>query len=609
MRLFCLLLIVTFWGCSTAPVKKKTQKEAHLSQEEMEALNKKAMEKVSARLEELSIAAKASGPDKVQFLASDFYLKASAALMEGDYQTANIIFKQLVNLVPEDMFIKKKYAVSLIRTGDLEQSQKLFEEVYKASKSKDVDSGLILAGIYTSTGKVNDAKKLYSSILKLDPKNEEACIFLGKTYALEEKMTKAVGLLNKCQARSPKKGIFSYYIGKLYASKKNYSKAQKYFRSAVKRQPDFTDAVMALGTVYEERGKLKKAEQAYKKYLEKDENSVAVLNRLVDLLFAQERYKDVIGYAERLSDLDSQDLNLKVKLGLLYTDVQEFDKAIKTFQDLLVYSPNNDKLLYYLAAIYQEISIFDKALETYAKVPSESALYNDSSLQMAHILSAMALLDPKKETKFLEHIAKKKKELTQFVFEFSMVEAAYYDNSSKNQDAIRILETISDNKSFTKEHQFYLASLYEKVQKFENAEKLMQDVLSEEPNDAHALNFLGYSLIERNERMDQAYKYIKQAIKLSPKDGYIRDSLGWYYFKVGKVSKALKELKKAIKIVPDDIAINKHLAEVYSSLKKFKTAKKYIKKAIEVAKSESEKEELNEILKELEANRLPASFK
>ncbi len=92
MLLSVMTLSVLLSSCAQVKKKEKIQ-EKHLSKKQVEDLNKKAIERVSKRLEELSIAAKASGPDKVRFLASDMYLKASAALMEGDYQTANLIFK------------------------------------------------------------------------------------------------------------------------------------------------------------------------------------------------------------------------------------------------------------------------------------------------------------------------------------------------------------------------------------------------------------------------------------------------------------------------------------------------------------------------------------
>ena len=69
------LLLVFVFGCAQTKIKQSSQPAVHLTKAQIEELNQNAMEKVSKRLEELSIAAKASGPDKVRFLASDMYLK------------------------------------------------------------------------------------------------------------------------------------------------------------------------------------------------------------------------------------------------------------------------------------------------------------------------------------------------------------------------------------------------------------------------------------------------------------------------------------------------------------------------------------------------------
>jgi outer membrane protein assembly factor BamD (BamD/ComL family) len=144
-----LSLLITLVGCASNPGNKKAEvaDSKHLTPEQIQELNQQTMQKVSDRLKELSIAAKASGEDKVTYLASDMYLKASAALMEGDYHTANLIFERLVELVPKDTFVKRKYAVSLIRTGELDKSKVLLTELFEGSKFKDAKVGLILAGV------------------------------------------------------------------------------------------------------------------------------------------------------------------------------------------------------------------------------------------------------------------------------------------------------------------------------------------------------------------------------------------------------------------------------------------------------------------------------
>lgn len=588
----------------------------HLTDDQIKELNKQTMNKVSGRLKELSIAAKASGPDKVRYLASDLYLKASAAQMEGDYQTANLIYTHLVELVPDDSFVQKKYAVSLIRTGDLEKSQDILSTLFSKSKKRDTQVGLILAGVYSSLGKADKSKVVYKKILKVDPKNEDACVFLGKTYAIEKKFKTAVKTLKRCEKRVKEKGIFSYYIGKMYVDKGNLQQAKKYFQKAAKLEPKFSQATMALGLVYEEQKKPAKAIRTYKKYLKKFPDDSLILTRIVPLMFAGEKFVDVIPYAERLSDYEPDNLNLKVKLGILYTDAKQYNRAISTFKDLLIHVPKNDKILYYLGAIYQEVEEFENAIDFFSQISVDSGLYHDSSIQVAQMLSTLAQGEfyINKETgiyhkKFIAFVDNKINEMKKLKVEFSVIKAGYFENIEMVDESIDSLEKVSSTAGFGENHKYYLASLYEKQGNFKKSSGLIWEILDKEPKNAHAWNFLAYSLIERGKNLDKAFEYINKAVKISPEDGYIRDSLGWYYFKVGKVDQALDELEKAVKKEPKDVSIQKHLAIIYTSKKDFGIAKKFMVEALKFVRQESERQELYDALKQIEAKRVPASFK
>ncbi len=107
--------------------------------------------------------------------------------------------------------------------------------------------------------------------------------------------------------------------------------------------------------------------------------------------------------------------------------------------------------------------------------------------------------------------------------------------------------------------------------------------------------------------MDVAYEYIKKAHDLNPEDGYIRDSLGWYYFKTGNVKKALQELHFAYKKVPDDIEILKHLALIHEEMKDFHKAKSYLENALKHAKYKIDREEILSRIESLQSDRIPAS--
>jgi Flp pilus assembly protein TadD len=89
----------------------------------------------------------------------------------------------------------------------------------------------------------------------------------------------------------------------------------------------------------------------------------------------------------------------------------------------------------------------------------------------------------------------------------------------------------------------------------------LRDILSREPDNADAMNALGYTLADRTERYDEAYELIKRAVELKPNDHYVVDSLGWVLFRLGRHDEAIKYLRQAMALKPD-AEVAAHLGEV-----------------------------------------------
>jgi tetratricopeptide (TPR) repeat protein len=101
----------------------------------------------------------------------------------------------------------------------------------------------------------------------------------------------------------------------------------------------------------------------------------------------------------------------------------------------------------------------------------------------------------------------------------------------------------------------------EKVDRLDITESDLLKVLSTEPENANALNALGYTLADRTERLQEALEYIKRAMELVPDDPAILDSLGWVSYRLGKMQDAVKWLSKAFEIM-GDAEIAAHYGEV-----------------------------------------------
>lgn len=600
-------LIAILMSCAH---QKKQLTLSDLTPKELDELNQEALLIVSKKLE-LMVAQAKSSESATQFLASDLFLKANMSLLQGDYATSSVLFKHLVHLVPSDSFLQKKYAISLIRTGEMSEASIVLEKLY--ASTGDEKMGLILAGVYAGMDRDQHAKKMYERLLSRNAQNEDACIFLSKILVIEKQTEHALKQLNKCAKMAPHNGSFDYHIGKIYLEQGKIPKALMSFKAAIQKQSDLGEAANSLGLLLEEKEDYDSAIVVYKKFLEKQPSDSIILSRLVHVLFLKERFLEVIPYAERLADLRPDNLNLKVKLGILYTDAKKYSEAISVFKDLLQFAPQSDKILYYLGAIYQEMNQYQSSIEFFNQIQPSSALYTDSSVQMANMLSSLAQVEFVENQsginvkRFLNLVDRKIKEIEEMKVEFSVIKAGFYEGTGQFKYALECLQSVKDEKNFSNQHKYYLASLYEKEKRYDESASLIMSIIEKEPKNAHAWNFLAYSLIDRGENLDLAFEYIQKALKIDPNDGYIRDTLGWYYFQTGQISKALIEIEFANKKIPEDVEILKHLAVIHKQLKNYQLAKKFYETALKHVRYKIEKKEIILKMEELEKDRLPAS--
>ncbi len=101
----------------------------------------------------------------------------------------------------------------------------------------------------------------------------------------------------------------------------------------------------------------------------------------------------------------------------------------------------------------------------------------------------------------------------------------------------------------------------EKIDRLDILERDLRDILAVDPQNAHALNALGYTLADRTDRHQEALGYIEQALALLPDDGAVLDSMGWVQYRLGNHAKALEYLRRAYQQHPD-AEIAAHLSEV-----------------------------------------------
>ena len=93
------------------------------------------------------------------------------------------------------------------------------------------------------------------------------------------------------------------------------------------------------------------------------------------------------------------------------------------------------------------------------------------------------------------------------------------------------------------------------------AEQDLRVVIAREPENAAALNALGYTLADQTERYDEAEALIRQAYILQPHEPSIIDSMGWIAYRQGRMAEAADFLRRAWKL-DQNPEIAAHLGEV-----------------------------------------------
>jgi tetratricopeptide (TPR) repeat protein len=113
---------------------------------------------------------------------------------------------------------------------------------------------------------------------------------------------------------------------------------------------------------------------------------------------------------------------------------------------------------------------------------------------------------------------------------------------------------------------FELGAAFDKQKKFAESEATFRQLLSRDPENAAALNYLGYMLAERGERLDESVTFVKKALQLEPENGSFLDSLGWAYFKADKLDLAETSLRRAAEQLQTNSVIQDHYGDVLLKL-------------------------------------------
>ena len=182
----------------------------------------------------------------------------------------------------------------------------------------------------------------------------------------------------------------------------------------------------------------------------------------------------------------------------------------------------------------------------------------------------------KKQAQIIEKQRNKKESLNYIVAEFSKIKepskkilfdiANFYKNSKQYEQAIKyytkLIESFNNDTEIKADLLYRRGGSYERLNKFNKADKDLLQALEIEPDDPYILNYLAYSWLERDYKINKAIEMLEKAYAVKSNDPYIIDSIGWAYYLIDDFSKAEKFLKRAVELMPEDPIVNDHYGDI-----------------------------------------------
>ena len=239
-----------------------------------------------------------------------------------------------------------------------------------------------------------------------------------------------------------------------------------------------------------------------------------------------------------------------------------------------------------MAQIYEILENYPKAESYYNKIPDNQNLFIESQINIATNNSKISFHE--ENLMILKNLLNKNNQNISIIISLANI----YRIEKNYKEAIKYYTNIINlNNNSYKEYWrvFYLRGIcYERLKKWNLAEKDFLSSLEINPNSPQVLNYLAYAWLERDLNIDKSIEMLKEAYNSNPKSHYIADSLAWAFFKNNEFKKALLLMEKVIIMAPGEAISLYHLGDIYYAMNRKREASYFWKQAFDLAEPEDE---------------------
>jgi tetratricopeptide (TPR) repeat protein len=560
LRLISVVILVFLNGCASSP-------EIPSAQEEVIEPVKKAEPKEKLQKKEV----KAPIDLDVMYML----MAAELAGQRGQYAIALDGYMEIAKHVKDPQFAERAAKIAMF----MKDNNKVNEAVSIWLRQDPINpTARKIAALSSLTGGDKQAAvEHFNAVLKSDPAEfEKIIIELAGLMQKDGKLDFLNEVLDALVVKNPDQAIVYFVQSLLAMDMKNNVLAEKKIERALIAQPGWDKALVFQAQLAAFNGDLNKAETLLRNASVKFPENDKLKKLLAQVLIKAGEYEAAGDVYQSLVLANPKDAESQIALGLMHLQMHHDSQAEDVFKSLLDQLEWRNQASFYLGKIEEQRGHNQKAIAWFDKV-------TDGPLVLDSALSAISLLanDKKYEKADIR--------LNQLVGRFPkqkhriiLMQAGLYGSQELYDKAYKLLSDALITQPDQKEFLYARALIAERLNKADVLETDLKNLLVNYPDDAEALNALGYSLLNNPKRYADAEKYLQHALKLQPNEAVIMDSYGWLQYKQGRYEQALSYLQQAYEKQQEN-EIAAHLAEVLWAMGRKDEAKKLFNEAIKKA--------------------------
>ncbi|USE35147.1 tetratricopeptide repeat protein [Endozoicomonas sp. SCSIO W0465] len=429
-----------------------------------------------------------------------------------------------VELQPDNPDALNGAALELVYAGQYERAFAQMSQQLSLGGSPAFD--ILASAVGNDQGKHSEGGRLdlvrqFEALSQAYP--NERVLKLGQAILLQQvgEFESALALANELLKQD--RGFVSAIMvkGRALHKLKRDAEAEVMLFEAVQRYPDKNRLRLLYGRVLVHAGKLDQARKQFEVLLERAPGE-----------------SDVV-----------------LSLGLITLENGLEQEAGQYFEQLLTLGERDNTAHYYLGRLSEKQQKYASAKEHYLSVGP------GKEFMAAQVALTGMLVEQDKLKEALTYLGEARNRHPARMESLFLLEGELLVNDGQLDKALTLFERALKTNPESVNLLYSRAMVYEKLNNLEGMEQDLRSILEFEPDNAAALNALGYTLADRTDRFKEAEALILQAYELDSEDPAILDSMGWVQFRLGNFDQAEKYLRMAYRQFPD-AEIAAHLGEV-----------------------------------------------